>query len=103
PIATRPASHSMFLNRRAALRNRTQGPALRESVPPRLRWGTAMSCIVLARVPDALPAMQLRPWSILLTVLLLIPSAAQPASAGDNAFAKSGVAAVYSYKGGKTA
>lgn len=41
--------------------------------------------------------------SILLAVILMIANSLEPASAGDGSFAKSGLAAVYSYKGGKTA
>ncbi len=40
---------------------------------------------------------------ILVAVILMTANAWEPARAGDTSFAKSGLAAIYSYKGGKTA
>jgi rare lipoprotein A len=40
---------------------------------------------------------------ILVAVILMTANAWEPARAGDTSFAKSALAAIYSYKGGKTA
>src|SRR5262249_39086935 len=100
--AARHAGRPIFPQPSCMPGNRTQGSALRDSIlSPPCRGTGVMS--VHAGTPGRPLAARVSARPILLAALLMIANAAARALARDKRAPTFGVAAIYAYKGGKTA